>query len=716
MARQWSKALIKFGIISSLVFIFIALNIIIWGYIYANNVFSNLSGVNSVTAMFDQTSFIYSNSGTLLKEVYGEINRVPVPVEKIPKHVQQAFVAIEDERFYKHHGIDPKAIIRAFYNYCKEGQITEGASTITQQTMKMYFLTPEQSLWRKIKEAILALEFERRYSKDRVLELYLNRAYFGEGAYGIETASKVYFNKDSSQLTVADGALLAALVQAPSIYDPYINPDYATQRRTIVIEKMVMQDYLSGEQVEEALLAPLNLMDGRESENNNSYFTDYIIDEAISAVGEEKVFRGGLKIYSTMEPEIQSKVEKIFEKSYLFPSPTVQAAVALVENGTGAIKALVGGRDYVARHGFNRATQLARQPGSAFKPVAVYAPAFEAGYRPDSIIADSPFKVGNYEPKNSDGSFYGQISIRTAVQWSRNVAAVRLLDQIGVDKGFEMAGKLGFNLTEDDRCLPLALGGLTHGVSPLQMAGAYAAFANQGVYIKPYAIKYIEDPEGKIIYNRQEGTAVMKASTANSIKEVLGAAVANGTGYRAGIRGTEVAGKTGTTELPDTPAFKGLSGNKDAWFVGFSPSYTAAVWMGYDEKDMDRYHYLTSYGGNQPADIFRTIMANIMGLSAEPPPARVTEQIKAEEEEEEDDTGEQAGTQKKDNQEQIKKEEKDKLEGQEEDSPENSEIIKDGLKEQDTQKVEAQEQDKKEEVPAKPLIQENNEGHSTGVN
>jgi 1A family penicillin-binding protein len=710
MAREWSKALIKAAIISSLVFIFLALNILIWGYFYANSIFSALSGISPVAAQFDQTSFIYGNNGTLLKVIHGEINRIPVPVEEIPKHVQQAFVAIEDERFYKHHGVDLKAIIRALYNYCKEGRITEGASTITQQTMKLYFLTPEQSLWRKIKEAVLAIEFERRYAKDIALELYLNRAYFGEGAYGIQAAAKVYFNKKSSQLTVAEGALLAALIQAPSSYDPYINPAFATQRRNIVIDKMIAQGFITTEQGDQALIAPLHLNDGRAMESNDSYFTDYIIDEAISAVGEEKVLKGGLKIYSTMDPEMQNKAEKVFEQSALFPSTKVEAAVALLENGTGEIKALVGGRKYVARHGFNRATQLARQPGSAFKPVAVYVPAFEAGYGPDSMVSDTPLKVGNYEPKNSDGSFYGQISIRTAVQWSRNVAAVRLLNRIGVDKGYEMADKLGFNLTDDDRCLPLALGGLTRGVSPLQMAGAYAAFANQGVYIKPHAIKYIEDPEGEIIYSHPEGTAVMKASTANAIRDVLRTAVESGTGYRARIRGAEVAGKTGTTELPDTPVFKGLSGNKDAWFVGFTPRYTAAVWMGYDEKDMDRYHYLTSYGGNQPADIFRTIMAGAMGLSAAPV-VRHQDALAQEDEQKQEDLNKQGDTQGKEKQEPKKDDPQEQIKEQEEKTPENTEPPKGDEKKQETPKGEVQEQDKQGEVPIKPPVLESNEEH-----
>lgn len=719
MSQKSPKILIKIAIVSCLVLIFAALNVSIWGYFYASSVFSNFSGVKPAVASLDQTSFIYSDNGTLIKELHGEVNRIPVSIDEVPRHVQHAFVAIEDERFYRHHGIDLKAIVRALYSYIKEGRITEGASTITQQTMKMYFLTPEQTLVRKIKEAILALEFERRYSKDEVLELYLNRAYFGEGAYGLQTAARVYFSKDVSQLTVSEGALLAALIQAPSSYDPYINPDFSTQRRNIVIKKMAMQGYINDAQAEEALQTPLILNDGRKTGSGDSFFIDYIIEEAINAVGEEKVFKGGLKIHSTMEPEIQNKAEKVFQQPYLFPGEKVEAAVALVENGTGEIKALVGGRKYVARQGFNRATQLARQPGSAFKPIAVYAPAFEAGYHPDSIISDTPFKLASYEPKNSDNSFYGQITIRTAVQWSRNVAAVRLLDQIGIDKGYEMACKLGFNLTEYDRCLPLALGGLTHGVSPLQMAGAYAAFANEGIYIKPYAIKYIEDGEGEIIYRHPEGTAVMKASTANAVKEVLRTAVTSGTGFQAGIRGTEVAGKTGTTELPDTPLFKGINGNKDAWFVGFTPRYTAAVWMGYDEKDMDRNHYLTSYGGNQPAVIFRAIVAGAMGLSEEPL-IKVTAQTKEEDleddrggDKEEDEPDKQAGKTEKENQDQINEEEKDMKDepdkiDQKEATQENAKTEYESIKEQDTPKSEAEEHVKKEEVPEKPPVQDHN--------
>ena len=591
-----------------------ALSFFIWGNVYANRALAGFSGKEAGLAAFEQTSFLYGEDGALITEIHGAVNRVPVPLEEVPLHVQSAFVAVEDERFYSHHGVDIRAILRAAYSSLQSGRITEGASTITQQVIKLYFLSPEQSLRRKMKEAVLAVEFERRYSKDKILELYLNRVYFGEGAYGIQSAAKVYFDKDSSALTVAEGALLAALLQAPSAYDPYINPGGALGRRNTVLEKMIQQKLIPEEQGLEALNTPVLLDDKAHKVQGSSFFIDYVIEEAIEATGSEKFSKGGLKIYTTLEPEIQAKAEEVFRRPDLFPTGDVEAALALVENGTGAIKALVGGRQYEANRGFNRATQLSRQPGSAFKPVAVYAPAFELGYGPESMVSDAPLNISGYKPHNSDGGYYGTVSARTALRWSRNVAAVWLLNQIGVDRGFEMAERMGFELVEEDRCLPLALGGLTRGVSPLQMAGAYAVFSNRGVFIKPYAIKSIVEPGGEVVYRRPEGVPVMKASTAEAMQDMLRSVVEGGTGYRAAIRGVTVAGKTGTTELPDIAVFRGLAGNKDAWFVGFTSRYTAAVWMGYDEKDMDQQHYLTAYGGNQPAELFRTVMARVLNL------------------------------------------------------------------------------------------------------
>jgi len=697
MAESWRKAVKVIACIPAF-FILAFTPFLIWGYFYADGVLADFSSTKALSTVFDQNSLLFDENGDLICEVHGEVNRIPVPLNQVPDHVQKAFVAIEDERFYSHSGIDLKAILRATFSYYRSGRITEGASTITQQVIKLYFLSPEQTLRRKVREAALALEFERRFSKDDILEFYLNRVYFGEGAYGIQSAAKVYFNKDSNQLTLAEGALLAALVQAPSANDPYLNPESAQRRRNVVLEKMSKQGFISKYQGLEAQQKPIELNNEVTLENYHSYFIDYVMDEAVAVIGNDRLFKGGLRIYTTLEPEIQRKAEQVYAQSYLFPSDKVEAALAMVENGTGAVKALIGGRQYGARRGFNRATQLSRQPGSAFKPIAVYAPAFELGYNPESIILDSPFKVGNYEPHNSGGGFYGPVSIRTAVQWSRNVAAVRLLHQIGVDRGYEMAKKLGFELVEDDRCLPLALGGLTKGVSPLQMAAAYATFPNGGIFIKPYAIKHIEDSQGQILYRHPQGTLVMKASTADFIKDVLRAAVDSGTGSRARIRGAQVAGKTGTTELPDTAEFRGLTGNKDAWFVGFTDRYTAAVWMGYDERDMDRYHYLTSYGGNQPAEIFRLVMADVMGLDRRPMGGYVDQTQVVEKQQEESNKQDEVKKQEEvKKQDEVKKEDKP---GKEDETKKQDEPVKQvGPNKQEEEKKETEDTKKQQDVP-----------------
>ena len=609
------QLILKVLLFMLLLFVLAATPLLIYGHKYASGVLDTFYNQRVLTSSFASNTFLYQDNGELLFEIYGEINRNPVSINKIPLHVQRAFIAIEDERFYHHPGVDFKAIVRAAVDYYRSGEITQGGSTITQQVMRMYFLSQEQTLQRKIREAVLALEFERRFSKSEILELYLNRVYFGEGAYGIQSAAKVYFNKSSEELNLEEGALLAALVQAPSSYDPYYNLDGARWRRDVVLSKMSEQGYISPRQGSEARDLPIELESADKMANYASFFVDYIMDEAMELVSSDSFYQGGLKIYTTFEPEIQNKVEEVCGRDALYPSKQLEVAVVVVENGSSEIKALIGGRQHVVTRGYNRATQLKRQPGSAFKPIAVYAPAFELGYTPNSTIQDTPFSLAGYEPKNSGGGFYGPVSIRTAIQWSRNVAAVRLLNQIGINEGFAMAQKLGFELVEDDRCLPLALGGLTNGVTPLQMAGAYETFANAGVYVKPYAIKRIEDAQGDVIYeSNARGALVMKPATAAFVTECLYGVVNGGTGTLARLKDTPVAGKTGTTELPDTPEYRGINGNKDAWFAGYTDQYTAVVWLGYDEVNMSRKNYLTSYGGNQPAEIFRLVMASVLNV------------------------------------------------------------------------------------------------------
>lgn len=328
MSGSWRNVVKIIAFIPAL-FILAITPVLIWGYCYANWVLAGFSSTKAISTVFDQNSFLYEDNGNLLCEIHGEINRTPVTLSQVPDLIQKAFVAIEDERFYSHSGIDLKAILRATFSYYKSGRITEGASTITQQVIKLYFLSPEQTLQRKMREAVLALEFERRFSKDQILEFYLNRVYFGEGAYGIQSASRAYFNKNSSELTLAEGALLAALVQAPSANDPYLNPDSAQRRRNVVLDKMVEQGYINKYQWQEAQQQPVQLSSDVSLENYHSYFIDYVMDEAVDVIGNDKIFRGGLKIYTTLEPDIQKKAEQVCAQTDLFPSDRVEAAVAI---------------------------------------------------------------------------------------------------------------------------------------------------------------------------------------------------------------------------------------------------------------------------------------------------------------------------------------------------------------------------------------------------
>ncbi|MHB8155991.1 MAG: transglycosylase domain-containing protein [Desulfocucumaceae bacterium] len=563
--------------------------------------------------VLEKNSFIYDRYGSQIADLHGKVSRVPVPLDQIPQHVRDAFIAIEDERYYYHSGVDPRSIARAFFGNVKEGEITQGGSTITQQVVKTHYLSPERTYTRKFREALLSLQFENTHDKSQILDIYLNDIYMGEGAYGVQAASRVYFNKDVRQLSLAEAALLAGITRAPSYYNPYLNPGGSRERRNIVLNKMQELGLAAGSFAEEARKLPVQLRERDSSYSiiGESYYLDYAIEEAIRLAGNDAVFGGGLRIRTAYDPNIQSLVDgALAEEAY--EDEKIQCALVLLDSEKGEIAALVGGRLYGATRGFNRATQLKRQPGSAMKPVAVYGPAFELGYRKDFIVEDSQKSWNGYAPQNYDGEFWGGITAERAVQWSRNVAAVWLLDKIGVDRGYAFSKKLGLKLDEGDRHLALALGGLNRGVSPLEMAGAYACFANGGFYNPPHAVTEIEDATGKVIYKAPQAVQVMKPETAATMTEVLKSAVRGGTGAAAGLRGYEVAGKTGTTELPKNVTYKEAGGNKDAWFVGYVDRYTTSVWVGYDEKDMDINHYLKK-GGGRSAEIFGRVMSAVLG-------------------------------------------------------------------------------------------------------
>ncbi|RDV83200.1 transglycosylase domain-containing protein [Ammonifex thiophilus] len=554
------------------------------------------------------STLLYDSQGKLIAEV-GTQYRVPVKLGEVPLEVQNAFLAVEDARFYEHIGIDFRGVLRALWNNLTKKGIYEGGSTITQQLARNCFLSQERTWKRKIQEAILALAIERHYRKQEILEFYLNHVYFGAGAYGIQAAARTYFNKDVSQLTLEEGALLAGLVQAPSAYSPFENPKAALDRRNVVLDAMVRWGFLDPVKAQALKEKPLKLNPGfNGSGAPGAYFVDYVTEQLVARYGADRVFREGLRVYTTLDSRIQEIAERVLNDPQNFPSSVrdeqgvlqPQAAVVIIEPQTGSILALVGGRGQPSvRQGFNRAVHARRQPGSAFKPLIAYAPAVEyLGYAPATVLDDIPVRFGSYEPRNYDGRYRGLITLRTALTYSVNTIAVQLLDKVGMEKAAEFVSRLGIKIDPRRERLGIALGGLDEGVTPLQMAQAYAALANQGRLAPATAILRVETRAGAVLEEHQvRPVQVMKPTTAYLVTDMLRSAVEKGTGQNARLGGWPVAGKTGTTDEC-----------KDAWFCGYTPQLVGVVWMGYDRPRAMK----GEYGGGKPATIWRKIMAEAL--------------------------------------------------------------------------------------------------------
>jgi len=577
----------------------------------------------------ESTSFIYDANGDMVVKLHKNENRTPVKLSTMPTHLIDAFIATEDVRFYQHFGIDPRRIVGAFLADIRNRDFSEGASTLTMQLVRNAILEDqEKKIERKIKEALLAIQVERHYTKDEILSFYLNEIYFGHGAHGVQAAAQIYFGKDVGKLTLGESAMLAGLVRNPKIYSPLLNPENSIKIRNVVLNNMVRYEKITQAEADEAKEEELELAD---YEKNNAYaypwFTDYVIDQAEDLLDEaglesSLLYTGGYRIYTTMDPKIQKAAEEAYNNESNFPesatSDPIQSAMAVMDPKTGQVKALIGGREHQTKRGLNRATDIKRQPGSSIKPIAVYAPALEQGFSPSSVVDDVPTTFGSasnpYRPTNYDGKYRGLITMREAVQYSVNIPAVKFLSIIGINEGYSFAKKLGLPLDDkNDKNLSLALGGLTRGVSPLDMTAAYCAFDNQGVFIEPYVITKIADQNGNTIVDiTPQKTVAMKEQTAYLMTDMLKTVVDYGTGTRAKLN-RPAAGKTGTTQLPDKAIFNSVRGssNKDAWFAGYTPELVGVVWMGYDE-DVDKNgkpNYLKQvYGGQYPAKIWKYVM------------------------------------------------------------------------------------------------------------
>jgi penicillin-binding protein 1A len=549
------------------------------------------------------SSQIYDINGKLINTVHSVENRVPVSINKIPKNLQNAFVAAEDARFYQHIGIDPRGILRAVWSNITDRGVSEGGSTITQQLAKNALLSQDRTLKRKIQEAILALQIERQYSKNEILELYLNQIYFGQGAYGVQSAAMVYFGKNVEDLTLAECAMLAGIPKSPNYYSPFNNLKAATERQATVLDQMVKYNFIDEATSRQAMNTKLKLASrATQSDNKNktaSYFVEYVTQSLIDRYGADAVYKDGLKIYTTLDLDMQEAAEEAMQK---LPSVRTdsnglqqpQGALVAIDPRTGYVKAMVGGR---GNDQFNRAVLAERQPGSAFKPF-VYLAALESGMTPSTMIEDSKISFGNWTPMNYDENFQGPVSLRTALEQSLNVPTVKIANQTGVDKPLYYAQQMGISTlvmqgSTNDRNLAMALGGLTRGVTPLEIASAYGVLANQGVHVDPITVIKIVDRTGKVLESVvPKEKAVVNERSAYILTDMLRGVINNGTGTAANI-GRPAAGKTGTT-----------SDYKDAWFVGFTPDLVASVWIGYDTDG-----YLNGItGGGLPATIWRTFM------------------------------------------------------------------------------------------------------------
>jgi len=524
-----------------------------------------------------QTSIIYDASGREIKGVYQQ-NRIPVELQEVSPYLIDAFIAVEDKNFYRHHGIDIFGILRAAVVNLREMRVVEGGSTITQQTAKNLFLTQERTLTRKLKELFYTFLLERRYSKDEILEMYLNTIYFGQGAYGVETAARTYFGKPAKELNLAESALLAGVPVRPTYYNPYEHPEAAKARQRLVLQRMLAAGKITTREKEAAEKQPLQFKSARFIKGDAPYFVDMVVEYLARKYGARMVYQGGLKIYTGLDLDMQIAAQEAYDGVMKARDRELQAALVAVDARNGYIKALVGGRDF-SQTSFNRAVKARRQPGSAFKPF-LYSLAMDEGY-----TAASLFKCEPVEFPQPDGSVYAptdygdepyhyrEFTLKEALMVSDNIVAVRLNDEIGPAKTAAWVKKFGF-AGPIRPYVSLALG--TSEVTPLEMAAAFTAFANQGIRSEPIMITRVVDREGRVLEeHRPRQSRVISAENAYIVTDMLRGVLAPGgtASHLRSIVDRPAAGKTGTTQE-----------YRDAWFVGYTPQLSCAVWVGYDSQ------------------------------------------------------------------------------------------------------------------------------------
>lgn len=564
---------------------------------------------NESTFKASQTSLVFDAEGKQISKLKGEKDVYYLEIDEIPYYVKTAFISVEDKKFYSHNGIDLKGILRAAKAIITDKRISQGGSTITQQLSRNIFLSYEKTWQRKVEEMFISLELEKIYSKSDILEFYINNIYFANGYYGIQAASKGYFNCEVKDLSLSKIAFLCAIPNNPTTYDPVLNMENTLKRRDLVLNAMYQDGKISENEYETALAEKI-VLERPESSEKNNYVETYIFyaatrklmekngfhfqyefeseeekalyDENYAAVYQEcqrSLYTGGYRIYTSIDLDLQEKLQSAVDTTLADFTEvneegvyTLQASGVCINNQTGYVSAIVGGRDQdLNGYTLNRAYQSFRQPGSAIKPLIVYAPILETGnYNPSSLVMDQPIEDG---PKNSGDTYEGEITLRRAVAKSKNTVAWNLFQELTPKKGLSYIKKMGFSrIEEGDYVLTSALGGFTTGVSALEMASGYAALANDGKFREPTCIVSIKDAQGNIVVKEsQEEKLIYSENTARMMTDMLKTVMEEGTGASLQIDGLSLAGKTGTT-----------NDNKDGWFAGYSRYYTTSVWVGYD--------------------------------------------------------------------------------------------------------------------------------------
>jgi penicillin-binding protein 1A len=579
------------------------------GEVIYHHLTTNLPDVAGLaTYSAPQTTRILASNGDVVATLFEE-NRTSESYSQISLALIKALVAVEDSRFFQHHGVDWVGVGRAVVADVMRRGIDQGASTITMQLARNRFLSRDQNFARKFREAILALRIEKKFSKQKILEFYLNNVYFGSGAYGVGAASSLYFHKRAANLDLAEGALIAGLVQAPSSLSPLVDPEASKRRQRIVLRRMRDVGSISQGQFEQAVeegkamrFATSNREHSVSSEPmlKYPYFTTYCIAELAKHYSPDLLYRGGLDVTTTLDEKLQSKLQDIAHETMAQEGRANRAdscAMVLIENRTGYVRAMVGGRGWTVNNQFNRAWQAFRQPGSSFKPF-VYGCALLHGYTPETIVPDKPVTIDGWSPKNSDGRFMGDIPMRMGLMFSRNTVSARLIEAVTPVRVVRLAH--AFGITEVLRPAPsLALGAAD--VSVLSMATAYCTIASDGIFHLPVSVTTVTTPDKEVLADNRQvaGIRVMPDDIGALLIEMLTRVVKLGTGRSAMIEGLPMAGKTGTTD-----------DSRDAWFCGFTPDYTLAVWVGNDDHSrMDNV-----FGGGLPATLWRRSMLAVTEL------------------------------------------------------------------------------------------------------